>query len=596
MIFGKYVNRFYKKYWLYLVTGFVFLAIVDIAQIAIPVLVGNAVSIFSNQDSIEYFFNAPLFDPNGIGYFIMAFLGIAVVMFIGRMVWRLAIYKVGVLVDFDLRDQMFVHAEELSVTYYKKQKVGTVMSLFNNSLVSVKDCFMDGIVMMVDGFIMAPMVVVFMFLNNWVLALVSLVPLTIMMICCIVVDKGMTARYEDQLSAFERLSDYTQEAMSGYAVIKAFVKEAKNMLTFAKLNQANKDTNMAYLKYSVTLNMLIELLINSGFVLVAFIGVQVILNFETYDIGSLVEFIGLLDTAIWPFIALGQVIMIRARGKAGLNQVSEFLDAKKELVDTSSSDVVFKGEITFKNFQFQYPDGNASVLNNINLHIKAGQNIGIVGRTGSGKSTLVKTLLKIYNVREGTLFFDEHDICSLSSKTVRDNIGYVAQNAFLFSDLIEENIAFGDSDSRDDNRVKSAAEFACVSDSIERFKDGYKTLIGERGASLSGGQKQRVAMARAIYKDPAILILDDSVSAVDSETEKSILENVAKLRNGKTTLIVSSRVSVVEHLDGIIVLSEGKIVGFGTHSELMKTCKEYSRVVELQRLEKEEGLSYGQSR
>ena len=285
-------------------------------------------------------------------------------------------------------------------------------------------------------------------------------------------------------------------------------------------------------------------------------------------------------------MAMAQVILIRSRGKASLKIISEFLDYKPELkdVEKAKNNLTLQGDILFKNFNFNYPDDKNLVLENINLHIKKGETVGIVGKTGSGKSTLVKVLLKIYNIKDGTLFFDGVDINKISSKDLRTNIGYVAQNAFLFSDLIRNNIAFYNEEI-DEDKIIQAAKFACVDKSISKFSDGYQTLIGEKGASLSGGQKQRIALARAYIKNPPILILDDSVSAVDSDTEKEILANIKKMRKNMTTFIVSSRVSVVENLDKIIVLDQGRIIGFGTNRELLENCEAYKKTYTLQALE-----------
>lgn len=594
MIFGKYVNVFYKKYFIYLLGGLLALIFVDVIQIFLPKLIGNVVNVFSDSSKsqqiiFDEFFNAKLFDPNGFLFFSISLALIALGMFLGRMGWRFTLFKLASSVDYDLRKQMFLHAEELGVEFYKNQKIGSLMSLFNNDLYSIRNCFVDGVIQTIDGFVMAPLVIISMFINNWVLTLFSIIPLILLMVICFVLDKGLTIKYEASLKAFDKLSDFTQESFSGISVVKAFAKEVRYMQDFALKNKGNKQANKEYLRYSIILNVLIEFLINSVFVVIIFVGVNVMLKNPSYKVGSLVEFIGYLSAAIWPFIAIAQVLMVRARGKAGLKLVTEFLDTKNTLKDVNvNKDELVKidGDILFKDFNFHYPDSNTPVLNNINLHIKKGQNIGIVGKTGSGKSTLVKCLLKIYNIDDGHLFFNGVDVNKLPGKYIKENIGYVSQNAYLFSDLIKNNIAFYDEEV-DFDKIEKAAKFACIDDSIKSFKDGYLTMVGEKGTSLSGGQKQRIAISRAVIKDPAILILDDSVSAVDSETEKQILENIHNLRKGKTTFIVSSRVSVVENLDCIIVMNKGRIIGCGRHEDLLKTCQEYKDTVLLQSLEGE---------
>lgn len=591
MIFGKYVNKYYKKYFLYIFLGLLCLIFVDVIQIFISPLIGNVVNIFSDNtkstgELFKEFYSRSLFDPNGFWFFTVSLALIAVGMFLGRMGWRLALFRLGVNVEFDMRQDMFLHAENLSVAYYKDQKVGSLMSLFNNDLNSIKNCFIDGVIMSIDGFVMAPLVIIAMFINNWQLTLFSIIPLSLLMVACLIVDKGMTTRYEAQLGTFDKLSDYTQESFGGVSVIKAFVKEAKFMCDFAKKNQNNREANKSFLRYSVFLNIIIELLINSVFVIIIFVGVNVVIGNPDYKAGNLVTFIGYLGSAIWPFMAIAQVILIGSRGKASLKIITKFMDTQSELKDVkeNTKGATISGDIIFKDFNFSYPDSPTSILEHVNLHIKQGQNVGIVGPTGSGKSTLVKVLLKIYNIDDGKLFFDNIDINDIPSSVIRDKIGYVSQNTFLFSDLIKNNIAFKD-DQMSDKNVEDVAKFACIDDSIRSFKEGYKTIIGEKGTSLSGGQKQRVSIARAQAKNPNILILDDSVSAVDSETEKQILANIKRVRKDMTTIIISSRVSVVENLDCIIVMSEGKIVGVGDHNSLVKNCPQYKQTVDLQQLE-----------
>jgi ATP-binding cassette subfamily B protein len=398
-------------------------------------------------------------------------------------------------------------------------------------------------------------------------------------------------KYDAQLTSFEKLSDFTQEDYSGIAVVKAFVREKYQASKFHEQNTDYKKKNINYIRFSLALDSIIGLLINAVFVITIMVGsYQSLFGNSGLQVSDLVKFVGYLDALIWPMFAIASLINIISKSYASLHKVDEFLDAPIDLKDTNDESGLpaFNGDVLFKDFNFAYPDNNKSmVLQNVTLHVKPGDNIGIVGRTGSGKSTLVKVLLKIYNIEEGHLFFNNVDINKWPARDIRDNIGYVAQNAFLFSDQIRNNIAFGNSSLELDDVIK-AADFACVDNAINDFKEGYETVIGEKGTTLSGGQKQRIAMARAIVKDPMILILDDSVSAVDSDTEKKILKNIKELRKGKTTFIVSSRISSIEQMDNIICMDEGRIVGIGSHEELLKSCPLYADIVHLQELEKEE--------
>ena len=571
MLFGKYVNQFYKKYWYHFVLGIIFLLLVDIIQLFIPQIVGDIVRIFdvSTENELSAFFNKGLFEVGGYLFYIMCFVLIAIGMFIGRSGWRLAINRLGIKIDRDLRMMMFEHAEKMSINFYNNQKTGSLMTLFNNDIEAIKSAFTEGVIFLIDGVVLGGLAIFKLFMVNWFLALLAIMPLSLIAFSGGIVGKMESKRYDAQLNAFEKLSDYTQENFQGIAVIKAFVREMHELKEFAKYNKKNKEASLAYLRFSIILNALIDLLIYSVAIIIMFVGGylakgsginEIFLVQGDFGAGELTEFFGYFDSLIVDL---------------------------KDIKEEDAHDLPkFTGDITFKNLSFNYPNSSVHALENIDIHIKAGENVGVVGRTGSGKSTLVKILLKIYNIDDGQLFFSGVDINAWPSKVIRDNIGYVAQNDFLFSDLIENNISFADQE-KGIEEIRNAARFACVDDAITSFKDGYHTLIGEKGATLSGGQKQRIAMARAIIKNPALLILDDSVSAVDSDTEQKILTNINELRKGKTTIIVSSRISAVENLDHIIVLDEGKIVGYGNHKYLLEHCESYAKIVHLQELEKE---------
>jgi ATP-binding cassette, subfamily B, multidrug efflux pump len=594
MLFGKYVNRFYLKYWYNFFFGIFFLVVVDIAQLFIPDMIGNIVSIFSEPGKADLranFWNAGWNDPNGFMYFVVVMVVVGAVMLIGRAGWRLAINGLGIKIDYTLRGEMFSHAEKLSVSYYKKQKTGTLMAIFNSDLEAVRNAYTDGIICLIDFLILGGLAMYRLFTLDWLMALMCIVPLVLMASAGGIIGKAISKRYDSQLTSFENLSDFTQENFSGISVIKAFVREGHQMREFARHNSDYKTKNINYIRFSIALDSVITILINSVFVISIFYGAYLVIGARTMDVGNLTKFVGYLDSLIWPMFAIAQLINITSKSYASLKKVSEFLDTPIDLKDVdspSSSLPPFTGDIIFKDLNFSYPDNPSSVvLKDIDLHIKPGDNIGIVGRTGSGKSTLVKILMKIYNIPEGKIYFNGIDINQWPAKVVRQNIGYVAQNAYLFSDLIKNNIAFSN-ESLPEGEVIKAADFACIDNSIRDFKEGYNTLIGEKGTTLSGGQKQRIAMARAIVNNPPVLILDDSVSAVDSDTEKKILANIKTLRQGKTTFIVSSRISSVEDLDSIIVMDQGQIVGIGDHALLMKTCPLYQETVRLQELEKED--------
>lgn len=595
MVFGKHVNKFYKKYFWYFFFGILFLIFVDVIQVFIPKLSGNIADNVIDKNLAGTIFGIESNYANLIKDILLIFL-IGIGMFIGRYCWRILIFGESVKVQADLRKDMFEKCEELSQRYYKANKTGAILSYFSNDLETIEEAFGFGIVQLVDGIFLLIISLIGMFLIDWVLTLILLIPLIILCVFAVTIDRVMEAKWGKRQKAFEDLSDFAQENFTGIRVIKAFVKERKELKQFSKVAKSNQDTNIEFAKTSAILDVIFEILIYFVFGLILLGGSYLVyLHIKSggdskvgISVGQLITFIGLADTIIWPVFALAGTINLIARAKASLKRISALLDEEIEIKDLDIiTHVDYQGKIEFKHFNFAYPDDpNNLILKDITLKINAGETVGIVGKIGSGKSTLVNMLFRLYNVNEGTLFIDDIDIMHLPIKEIRENIGYCPQDNFLFSDTIKNNIAFSN-ENIELSEVKEAAKFSSVDDNIEGFKDKYDTLIGEKGVSLSGGQKQRISISRAIIKDPKILILDDSVSAVDVKTEETILSNIKNIRKGKTTLIIASRVSTVQHLDKILVLRDGQVDAFGTHEECLVKSKIYARMVELQLLEKE---------
>ena len=587
MVFGKHVNKFYKKYFWYFFFGILFLIFVDVIQVFIPKLSGNIADNVIDKNLAGTIFGIESNYANLIKDILLIFL-IGIGMFIGRYCWRILIFGESVKVQADLRKDMFEKCEELSQRYYKANKTGAILSYFSNDLETIEEAFGFGIVQLVDGIFLLIISLVGMFLIDWVLTLILLIPLVILCVFAVTIDRIMEAKWGKRQKAFEDLSDFAQENFTGIRVIKAFVKERKELKQFSKVAKSNQDTNIEFAKTSAILDVVFEILIYFVFGLILLGGSYLVyLHIKSggdpkvgISVGQLITFIGLADTIIWPVFALAGTINLIARAKASLKRISALLDEEIEIKDLDIiTHVDYQGKIEFKHFNFAYPDDpNTLILKDISLKINAGETVGIVGKIGSGKSTLVNMLFRLYNVNEGTLFIDDIDIMHLPIKEIRENIGYCPQDNFLFSDTIKNNIAFSN-ENMELSEVKEAAKFSSVDDNIEGFKDKYDTLIGEKGVSLSGGQKQRISISRAIIKDPKILILDDSVSAVDVKTEETILSNIKNIRKGKTTLIIASRVSTVQHLDKILVLRDGQVDAFGTHEECLAKSKIYARMV-----------------
>ena len=589
MIFGKYINRYYLKNAPVLLLGLAALLTVDYIQLLIPRLyrlVINGVNL--GQVVVDgqtvAFGKEVLFQ-----HICLPMIYIIILMVLGRFLWRVCFFGSAVRVTADLRERMFDHSRQLSQQYYQVNKVGNLMSLYTNDLDTIQECFGDGVLMFFDALTLGLLALYKMWNMDHQLTLLALIPALLMLAIGTVMGKTMTKTWEKRQQAFSDLSDFAQENFSGIAVIKAFVKELKELIAFRKLNKENEKINVEYTRISVLLEIMVTLLVESVIcVILGFGGYLVYVG--RFNAGQLVEYIGYFEAIVWPIMAVSMLIEKSSRGKASLNRITELLDAPIDVADRPGvPDLAnVQGGVEFRDLTFRYPDGEFDVLKNISFTIQPGERVGIVGKTGAGKTALVDLLLRTYNVPDGTLFVDGKDVNTVSIHSVRNACAYVPQDNFLFSDTIAHNIGFGvDDATRED--IDRAAALADVRDNIVDFKDGYETVLGERGVTVSGGQKQRISIARALLKNAPILILDDSVSAVDTRTEKIILDNLKASRAGKTTLLIAHRISTVEGLDKIIFLEDGRVEAVGPHDSLYASCPEYRRMVDLQRLEDEVG-------
>ena len=589
MIFGKYINRYYLKNAPVLLLGLLALLMVDYIQLLIPQfyrLVINGV----NLGQVVVNGQTLLFTKEVLlQHICLPMIWIVVLMVIGRFLWRICFFGSAVRVAANLRERMFDHSRQLSQQYYQVNKVGNLMSLYTNDIDTIQECFGDGILMFFDALVLGLMALYKMWRMDYKLTLLALIPALIMFGIGTVMGTAMTKRWEERQQAFSDLSDFAQENFSGIAVIKAFVKELKELMAFRKLNKQNEEINVIYTKIATLLEVLVTLFVES--VICVILGYGGYLVYQgRFNAGQLVEYIGYFEAIVWPIMAISMLIEKTSRGKASLNRITELLDAPIDVADRPGVQELQnpQGSVEFRHLTFRYPDGEYDVLQDISFTIHPGESVGIVGKTGAGKTALVDLLLRTYNVPDGTLFVDGKDVNTLSIHSVRAACAYVPQDNFLFSDTIAHNIGFGVDDASPE-MIDHAASLADVRDNIVDFKDGYETVLGERGVTVSGGQKQRISIARALLKDAPILILDDSVSAVDTRTEKIILDNLKSSRANKTTLLIAHRISTVERLDKIIFLDDGKIEAVGPHDELYTSCPKYRRMVDLQRLEDEAG-------
>ncbi len=588
MLFGRVINKYYLKYAFILIMGVLSLVAVDYAQLQIPkvykILIAGV-----NGGMVEVGGNLVPFSLDVLLDNICApILVIVAVMIVGRFLWRVCFFGASTKMCTDLRGKMFDKARMLSPQYYQVNKVGNMMSLFTNDLETITDCFGWGLMMFFDAIVLGSLSVANMIFVQPVLTLLCLIPMAILMVIGVILNKYMTIKWDERQESFSKISDFTQESFSGIAVIKAFVKEAKELLAFKKLNENNEKVNVEFTRLATILRISVGLFVESVVCVILGYGGYLVYN-KTIAVESLLEFIGYFTAVVWPIMAVSELIDMHSRGKASLNRIGELLAAPIDVKDKDGAVDIgeVKGDIEFRKLTFAYPNSEREVLKDLSFKINAGENVGIVGKIGSGKTTVSDLILRAFNVPDGTVFIDGKDVNDVTIESLRRNCAYVPQDNFLFSDTIKNNISFSSAVKEED--VKYAAELAAVAGDIEGFTEGYETVLGERGVTVSGGQKQRISMARAFLKDAPILILDDSVSAVDTSTEESILAAIEKTRKGKTTILIAHRITTVKKMDKILFLDGGKLLAAGSHEEMLEICPEYAKMVELQRLEEKEG-------
>ena len=591
LIFGRHMNRYYLRFAPMLLLGILVLVVEDYMVLLIPEyyrMIVNGISYGTvNVDGVQQVFDmAFLVDKICLP---MAIVTLAMVL--GRFLWRSLFITPAILLEKDLRDRMFDRCRQLDCQFYSTNKVGNLMSLFTNDLDTVQECFGWGIVMFVDASIIGTMAIVKMFRMDGFLTCLSMIPMALLLASALLVGKVMTKRWDIRQEAFSRLSDFSQESFSGIAVIKAFVKEALELMRFKKLNVENEKANMDHTRISVLMRVLVTFFVESVIGIILGYGGYLVYR-GRFDAGQLVEFIGYFTNVIFPVMAVSELIDMSSRGKASMDRIGKLLDQEPDVVDRENVTPLpeVKGHIEFKDLTFRYPGGEYDVLQNISFSIAAGESVGIVGKTGAGKTTLVDLILRTYNVPDGTVFVDGRDINSVPIADLRAGCAYVPQDNFLFSDTIAQNIDFG---MHKPEAVEAAAVNADVDGNIKEFPQGYETVLGERGVTVSGGQKQRISIARALLRDAPILILDDSVSAVDTRTEKTILENLRRIRENKTTILIAHRISTIQTLDKLLLLEDGKLIAVGSHDALLESCPTYQKMVQLQALEEEGGALNG---
>ena len=589
MILGRYINRYYIKYGGRLLLGLASLILVDYLQLVIPNLYQMVINGMNDGWVLVDGQRLPFDMDFLLDRICLPMTGVILMMVLCRFLWRICFFGAAIKVETDLRNEMFDHAKDLSREFYQVNKVGNLMSLFTNDLDTVQDCYGSGLLMLCDALALGGMAIWRMWQMDRFLTGLALIPMAFLLGASALIGRYMMKKWDIRQEAFSKLSDFSQESFSGIAVIKAFVKEAKELWAFKALNRENEKANVDFTRASVLLRILVTLFVESVICIILGYGGYLVWH-GVFNAGQLMEFIGYFNATVWPIMAVSELIDMTSRGAASLKRISELLDAKQDVVDRPGVKPLknVAGDIEFRHLTFRYPDGEYDALTDVTVTIGAGESVGLVGRTGAGKTTLVDLLLRTYNVPDGTVFVDGRDVNSVYIRDVRDAIAYVPQDNFLFSDTIARNIGFS-ADAPEGGSVRQAGVLSDVDDDVQGFARGYETVLGERGVTVSGGQKQCISIARALMKDAPILILDDSVSAVDTDTEKTILANLAATRAGRTTILIAHRVSTIERLDKIIYLEDGRVSAVGTHAQLLGSCPAYRHMVELQRLEEEGG-------
>lgn len=591
MLFGKHINKYYLKYGIFFLIGIAALITVDYVQLLIPDVTGSIIEGIEAKTLTEAMLKVYMKNIITWGIIIVA----------GRFLWRIFIMGTSRRIDFELRNKMFAHSEKLSRRFYQENKSGALMAYFTNDLEAVRMAFGPGLMMFFDILFLGGLAFYKMYQLDHTLTFFALIPLFLVSLLSSFVSRITGRKFKARQKAFEEMSDFTQENFYGISVVKAFVNELREIRAFNKINQNNYDKSVSHIKASTLMHVGIEMFITVIRIMMIAIGGYLVyktvgldsLNPDKFSIGDLTRYISYFGTMVWPMMAVGRLINMRAQAKASLQRINSLLNQPVEIKDGEDTKPLsqIQGKIVFNNLTFRYPNTKQDALKNISFTIEAGETIGIIGRTGSGKTTLVDLLLRLYNLKENEIMIDDVDIMKLPIHSVRDAIGYVPQDNFIFSDTIENNIGFA-LDENNHEQIEQVAIDSDVHDNIIDFPDGYQTVVGERGVTLSGGQKQRISIARALIKDPEILIMDDSFSAVDTKTEEMILDNLKELRKNKTTLIIAHRISTIKNADKIVVIDDGKMIALGKHDDLMASSPFYQQLVLQQQLEDEiEGVA-----
>lgn len=565
------------KYKIHYLIGLLMLLLVDYLNLFIPQITGEITDGLTQH----------ALNLDGLLHLIFNLMSCVVAIALGRVFWRTFILGASRKVETEIRNDMFGKLETLSQNYFNKHKTGDLMTHFTNDLDALRNSIGFAVVSAFDAVVMTVMVIYKMMAYVDVrLTLLTLIPMAFIALGSVYFMDKFEVRFANKQAAFGKMSDLVQESITGERVIKAFVQEDNQDKAFEKVNIQNKKANMDVVKMMATFGPLLGFIVGLGYTISIIYGGYLAVTAQI-TLGRFVAFNSYLGMLVWPMIALGDSITTFSQGKAAVGRIREIFNEIPEIIDEDVLDIQsLKGNISINNLTFAYGENLPNALEDLSVEIKQGETFAILGRTGEGKTTLVNLLLRMYDVNSGTIEFDGNHIKEIPLKTLRSNIAYVPQDSFLFSDTLENNIKFGKTDATHEDVIQVCKE-ACVHDNIIDFPEQYETVVGERGVTLSGGQKQRCAIARALLKNAPILILDDSLSAVDTDTEDQILDNLKQKRQDKTTIMIAHRISTVKNADKILVLEDGKKAEYGTFDELMALNGIFKEMYDKQQLEKQ---------
>ncbi|RDY60949.1 ABC transporter ATP-binding protein [Flagellimonas nanhaiensis] len=579
----KHLNKYFKKYWLKLLMGVLITIIARVFSLIMPSYVSKSIQAIEKfvANSISISEAKELL----FGY-ILIIIGAALLSGLFTFLMRQTIINVSRYIEYDLKNEVFDHYQILNLSFYKKNRIGDLMNRISEDINQVRMYAGPAIMYGINTLTMFVCIIPLMFIKAPTLASYTLIPLPILSVLIYQISKIIHKRSTKVQEYLSTLSTFAQESFSGVAVIKAYSLEPKINSEINTLANQGKDTSMDLAKVNAWFFPLMILLIGISNIFVIYIGGKQYINGEITSIGIIAEFILYVNMLTWPVAIVGWLTSIIQRAEASQKRINEFLKVQPDIRNEVAEITPIVGDIEFKNVSFTYDDTNITALDNVSFNIKAGQTVAILGKTGAGKSTILDLVARLYDASSGEVLIDGIPAQKLNLDNLRSAIGAVPQDAFLFSDTIENNIRFGNEDATFDEIV-SVAKKAVVHKNIEGFSKKYDTILGERGITLSGGQKQRVSIARALLKNPNIYLFDDCLSAVDTETEEEILNNLKQVSHSKTTLIVSHRVSSAKNADKIIVLENGRIIQEGTHEELNNIDGYYKELYLNQLSEKE---------